>query len=298
MRRGDFNAAWQLSDRVLRARRSSSCDHLPRHCQWLWRGVPLNEKRVLIRCYHGLGDTIQFIRYAPLVKSIAGKVTVAAQAQLIPLLSTVKGIDRLLPLEGNDLGSKHDVEVEVMELPHVFRTTIDTIPSSVPYIRVEKAVPKTPRFAVGIVWAGGDWDQRRSIPAALLAPLAELADIELQIFQVGSALAELRSWRAIMPRWKDIVTEASLIRSLDLMISVDSMPAHLAGALGVPVWTLLHKEADWRWMEGRQDSPWYPTMRLFRQECAGAWQPVIATVACELAKLSAARLDRASCRAI
>jgi ADP-heptose:LPS heptosyltransferase len=92
-----------------------------------------------------------------------------------------------------------------------------------------------------------------------------------------------------MPQWSDIVMEASLVRALDLMISIDSLPAHLAGALGVPVWTLLQKDADWRWMEARADSPWYPTMRLFRQQRAGEWRPVIAAVAAELAELSAAR---------
>jgi hypothetical protein len=276
----------------------------------------LERKRVLIRCYHGLGDTVHFIRYAPLVRATAVEVTVLAQSELLPVLSSVSGIDRLLPLERGDVGLDYDVDVEVMELPHVFRSTLESIPAQIPYIDPSNAVAgdvqlpflsrrswrvdgersggagarlARDKFTVGIVWAAGDWDRRRSIPVSLLAPLANLEGVELQIFQVGAALTERREWHAIMPRWNDIVMEAMLIRDLDLMISIDSLPAHLAGALGVPVWTLLHKEADWRWLEGRSDSPWYPTMRLFRQARPGEWPPVVAAVAKELATFTSAR---------
>ncbi|HEX2230356.1 MAG TPA: ADP-heptose--LPS heptosyltransferase [Candidatus Binatia bacterium] len=316
MRRGDFATAWQLSDIVLRARRAIRCEHLPRHLQWIWDGRSLEGKRVVIRCYHGLGDTVHFIRYAPLVRAMAAEVTVLAQSELLPLLSWVSGIDRLFPLERGETGLDYDVDVEVMELPHVFRTTLESIPAQIPYIDPSNAVDgdvQLPfldlrswrserersggagarlvrdKLTVGIVWAAGDWDPRRSIPISLLAPLANVAGVELQIFQVGAALTEPREWHAIIPRWNDIVMEAMLIRDLDLMISIDSLPAHLAGALGVPVWTLLQKEADWRWMERRNDSPWYPTMRLFRQERPGEWPPVIAAVANELAKVTSAR---------
>jgi hypothetical protein len=288
MRRGDFEAAWRLSDAVLDARATLSCDHLPRHCRWLWDGRPLERKKVLVRCYHGLGDTIHFIRYAPLVKAVAQQVTVLAQAELMPLLATVPGIDRLLPLERSEDALAYDVDVELMELPHAFRTTLETIPARIPYIHSAKASLAREQLAVGIVWAAGDWDRRRSIPPALLAPLAKLPGVELHVFQVGAALTERRGWPAALPQWRDIGEEAALMRGLDLMISIDSLPAHLAGALGVPVWMLLHKQADWRWMEERDDSPWYPTMRLFRQQRLGDWQPVIAAVASELAQVSAA----------
>jgi hypothetical protein len=336
MRRGDFEAAWRLSDFVLRARRGQCCSHLPRHLQWVWDGRSLTGKRVLIRCYHGLGDTVQFIRYARLVKSIAKEVLVLAQGELLPLLSSIEAIDGLAALEAGDTGLCYDVDVEVMELPHVFRTTPENIPAGVPYIyanhplnanppsakrqalssarqngivdvaahsgsdsgRENQGDAITPRAArspaqdkmrVGIVWAAGDWDPRRSVPVGLLAPLAELPGVELQVFQVGAALAEPREWRAVIPQWKDIVTEADLLAMLDLMITVDSLPAHLVGALGIPVWTLLHKDADWRWMESRADSPWYPTMRLLRQQQAGDWRPVIVAVTNELRELSRRR---------
>jgi hypothetical protein len=296
MRRGDFAAAWQLSDAVLCARRALSCDHLPRHLQWIWDGSSLEQKRVLIRCYHGLGDTVQFIRYAPLVKAVAREVIVLAPGELLSLLGTVGGVDRLLPLESAPAAQGYDVDVEVMELAHVFRTTVETIPAKIPYIHAPKAARAArDKLSVGIVWAGGNWDARRSVPAALLAPLARVPGVELHIFQIGPALAEPRRWPAVLPQWNGIIMEAALIRALDLMISVDSLPAHLAGALGVPVWTLLHKEADWRWMQEREDSPWYPTMRLFRQHRAGEWEPVIAAVASELAKRSARDQGAESC---
>jgi hypothetical protein len=349
MRRGEFESAWRLSDAVLRSGYPARCHHLPRHLQSVWDGRPLDGRRVLIRCYHGLGDTIHFIRYAPLVKSRASEVILLAQSELIPLLRTVDGIDRIFPLEAGDGGLDYDADAEVMELPHVFRTTLETIPANVPYFHVGGGLMDPPnngtpghgnaqdvmlsvgeasssrtavvqrdpwrtaqddrtrrqlmsrkrrdsirvylpddKLHVGIVWAAGDWDPRRSIPPELLAPLGEIPGIELHIFQRGAALSDSPPWRALMPQWHDILEEARLMRALDLMISVDSLPAHLAGALAVPVWTLLHREADWRWLKKRNDSPWYPTMRLFRQECGKGWVSVIANVASELASLSAA----------
>jgi ADP-heptose:LPS heptosyltransferase len=245
---------------------------------------------VLIRCYHGLGDTIQFIRYAPMVKALGSQVQVMAPGELLPLLSTVRGIDALAPLERSAAKQDYDVDVEVMELPHVFRSTLNTLPAEIPYLRV----PPAPRLhngslAVGIVWsAGPGWDRRRSICFTEIQPLAKIPGVALFVLQRGAAAAEAIDFGTDIGT-DDIFAAARLMRSLDLVISVDSMPAHLAGALGVPVWTLLHKEADWRWMEAREDSPWYSTMRLFRQSAAGSWRPVIAAVVAELAKLSSGR---------
>jgi hypothetical protein len=285
MRRGEFEAAWTISDAVLRARAGRPCWHWPRHLQYIWDGTPLAGKRVLVRCYHGLGDTIQFIRYAPLLKAIAAEVIVWSQAALIPLLRSLRGIDRLLPLHDGTPQVVYDVDVESMELPHVFRTTPATIPAEIPYLRVEPA-PLTSRagIAVGLVWAAGEWDHgRRSVPFPLLAPLAQVPGVTLHILQRGPALELYQPGFGLASGSDDVVEAARLICALDLVISVDSMPAHLAGALGVPVWLLLDAAADWRWMEGREDSPWYPTMRLFRQERPGVWEPVIARVVAELA---------------
>jgi hypothetical protein len=283
MRAGNWEAAWRVSDRVLASHAGEPCWHLPRHDQWVWDGTPLDGRRVLVRCYHGLGDTLQFIRFAPRVKEIAAGVVVWAQAPLIPLLETVPGIDRLLPLHDGDVGVGHDVDVEVMELAHVFRATPETLPVAVPYLHAEPApLAKHGRLAVGIAWKAGDWDGRRNIPYPLLAPLARIPGVELHILQRGSGLAEREEGFGVLSGSDDPYKAARVMRALDLVVSIDSMPAHLAGALGVPVWTLLHADPDWRWMHGRDDSPWYPTMRLFRQERPGDWEAVIARVAREL----------------
>lgn len=288
MRRGDFAAAWAFSDAVLRSRVGAPCWHLPRHLQYVWDGTPLDGRRVLVRCYHGLGDTIQFSRYLPLVEAVASEVIVWAQPKLIPLLSTMRGGWRYLPLHDGTPEVSFDVDVELMELPHVFRTTLATVPAEIPYLHVDPApLPRDGRLAVGLVWRGGGWDERRSIPFPLLAPLTAVPGVAWHVFQQGPALAEWGGRFGSLPGACDLFAEARVVRALDLMISVDTMAAHLAGALGVPVWNLLQREADWRWMEDRDDSPWYPTMRLFRQERDGEWALVVARVAAELERLAA-----------
>ena len=287
MRRGDFTAAWEVSDAVLASRAGVPCWHLPRHEQYVWDGTPLDGRRVLVRCYHGLGDTLQFIRYAPLLRSIAAGTTFWAQPALIPLLRTVPGIGRLEPLHDGAYEREYDVDVEVMELSHVFRGTPDTLPAAVPYLHVDPApLPRDGRLAVGLAWRAGDWDERRSIPIDLLRPLAEIPGVAIHVLQRGSALRERPADFGTDSGSDDPLEAARVMRALDLVVTVDSMPAHLAGALGVPVWTLLHAEPDWRWMDDREDSPWYPTMRLVRQERAGDWESVIARVAREIAVLA------------
>ena len=288
MRSGAFEEAWKISDADLKSRAGKPCWHLPRHYQYIWDGSSLEGKRVLVRCYHGLGDTIQFIRYAPLVKAIAKEVIVWAQPPLIPLLQTMQGIDQLLPLHDGTPEVAYDVDVEVMELPHIFRTTLSTIPSNIPYLHVEP-MPlslNNGHPSVGLVWKAGDWDTYRNIPFSFLAPLGEIKNINLTILQANAASAGWQEGFGINPGEFSLFDYARIIQGLDLMISIDSMPVHLAGALGVPVWTLLHAKADWRWMDHREDSPWYPTMRLFRQERQGEWGDVIERVKSGLEELS------------
>lgn len=275
MRRGDFEAAWKVSDSVMRARAGVPCTHLPRHFQYFWDGQPLDDKRVLVRCYHGLGDTIQFIRYAPLLRSRAREVIVWAQPKLIPLLRSVPGIDLLLPLHDGVPEVEFDTTVELMELPHVFRTTLATIPAKVPYLHVTPApLRRRNKPAVGITWAAGSWNENRSVPFSALQPLITVSHVDWYVFQREDALNDWPKSLGTISEG-ELCDEARLLAALDLMISVDTMTAHLAGALGVPVWTLLPKDADWRWMEERNDSPWYPTMRLFRQQQQGDWTSVI-----------------------
>jgi hypothetical protein len=285
MRTGEWEAAWRVSDRVLARHAGQPSWHLPRHEQWIWNGTPLDGRRVLVRCYHGLGDTLQFIRYAPLLRAIGAEATFWVQPALIPLLRTMPDAGTLLPLHDGDAGVEYDVDVEIMELAHVFHTTPRSIPGPVPYLHAEPAsLPRDGRLHVGLVWKAGDWDDRRSIPADLLRPLAEVPGVAIHVLQRGGGLAERPADFGVDSGSDDPMEAARTMRALDLVVTVDSMPAHLAGALGVPVWTLLHAEPDWRWMDHRDDSPWYPSMRLFRQPRPGDWPAVVARVAAELAR--------------
>jgi hypothetical protein len=283
MRRGDFEAAWRISDEFLRSRAGKPCWDWPRHLQYVWDGSPLEGRRVLVRCYHGLGDTLQFIRYIPRLAALARNVVVWAQPPLIPLLRTLRAPVEWLPLHDGVPEAEHDVDVELMELPRVFRTTLRDLPADVPYLHAAPAgdvVNSRPdELQAGVVWRCGGWDERRSSGVEAARAWREIPGVRLHCLQRGEARVE---WN---PSWgpdsgsDDVVRTASVMRALDLIITVDSMPAHLAGALGVPVWTLLHANADWRWMTHRPDSPWYPSMRLFRQRASGDWNAVIEAVA-------------------
>lgn len=289
MRRGEYGPAWELSDRMLRERAGTPCGHLPRHLQYIWDGSPIEGRRVLVRCYHGLGDTIQFVRYVPLLKAQGCEVLVWAQPVLLPLLGHVEGIDRLLPLHDGDAGVSREVDVEIMELPHVVRTTLGTLPARVPYVHVDPLTwPPSEMLRAGLVWRAGEWGEHRSIPFEELGPLVEVP-VTWYVLQGYPGLTERPDGFGTVVGATDIVELARAIRALDVVITVDSMAAHLAGALGTPVWTLLSHDPDWRWMADRDDSPWYPTMRLFRQERAGDWEPVIARAARELRTLAAHR---------
>jgi hypothetical protein len=288
IRAGAWDAAWRVSDAVLRARGGVPCTHLPRHEQWVWDGTPLDGRRVLVRCYHGLGDTLQFVRFVPGLRAVASEVTLWAQPALLPLLATMRGVGPCEPLHDGTPGVPFDVDVEVMELAHVARATPATLPPPPHFDLAPARLVRGGRLAVGLAWECGDWNRAtRAVPFELLAPLAQLPGVELPVLQRGAALGECGPSFAVVSGRDDVLEAARVMRALDLVISADSMPAHLAGSLGVPVWTLLPHEADWRWMDGRDDTPWYPTMRLFRQPRPGDWPAVVARVADALARLAA-----------
>jgi hypothetical protein len=295
--RGDFDGAWVVSDRIRQRDSRSGTDAVPRHFQRIWDGRPFDGRRVLIRCYHGLGDTIHFIRYVPLVQHTAHDVIVWAQRDLLSLLERAYCGVKFLELHDGTPDVEYDVDIEIMELPYAFRTTLATIPADIPYLHPpaatlpDRGLPRAssrrgPR--VGIVWRAGDWDTRRSIPFHLIKRLLDLHHIEFYRVQYNSYPSETHANLHPFPNASVWLT-AQFTRALDLVISVDSMPAHLAGALGVPVWTLVTDQADWRWLRDRDDSPWYPTMRLFRQRSPGEWGPVIEDVR---TALQALRLGR------
>jgi len=287
MRRGDFAAAWRISDELLRRRNATEQYALPRHMQSVWDGRPVQGQRVLVRCYHGLGDTIHFIRYAARLKEAAAGVIVWAQPSLIPLLCTVQGIDRLLPLHDGVPDVEYDVDVDVTELPYVFRTTLASIPNDVPYLHVEPAsLPlREGRLRVGLIWQSGDWDKSRSVPFSEIQRLMELDGIDWHILQRDALHAGWDGRLGKISGGNNPLDDARVMRALDLVVSVDTMTAHLAGALGQKIWTLLPVAADWRWLLKRNDSPWYPTMRLFRQKKEGRWETVINELVSELEQL-------------
>jgi hypothetical protein len=290
MRRGDFAEAWALSDAALQARAGRTCWDWPRHRQYVWDGTPLEGRRVLIRCYHGLGDTIQFARLVPEVVRRAREVTLWVQPTLIPLLAHAdRAFGRLLPLHDGTPGVDYDVDVELMELPHALRITWATLPRT-PYLTAApdgRFTRPAGRLAVGLAWRAGEWDEARSLPHKLASELATIPGVRVCWLQdpVNASRFPLAAGEPWCPT--PVAALASAISALDLVITVDSLPAHLAGALGRPTWTLLPAECDWRWMEAREDTPWYPTMRLLRQPRPGDWAAVIQRVKDELAAFAA-----------
>jgi hypothetical protein len=276
-RGGDFGRAWQIADQALALRGGATCWHLPRHEQWVWDGRPLAGRRVLVRCYHGLGDTIQYARFLP---QLSGEVVVWAQPELLPLLRTLPASLELLPLHDGTPETDYDVDVEIMELGHALRITLDALPGRLPYFRVAPAARSTSIFSVGLLAEAGDFMAWRSVPADLL--VSSLTGLPVALF--GLQLGGLPGTTDIST--PDVLTLAARLQALDLVITADTMLAHLSGALDVPTWTLLPTPADWRWMDDRADSPWYPSMRLFRQPSPGDWPSVGRAVRAALADKS------------
>lgn len=298
MLRGDFEAAWRETDRTEDARRRTGEPQaaLPPHLRRVWNGCSIDDKRVLVRCYHGLGDTIHFIRYIPLLKRRAREIYLDCQPPLVPLMLSLQGISETVFLtEGS--APEYDVEVELMELPYILRSTLSTIPRIVPYLSVPPKVREAartrcsaPGFRIGLAWSSGDWNPDRSISLVQLDRLARIPGVRLFSLQRGEASHEISRCPHIdiIDTERDIQSPpetAATTLHMDLVISVDTMVAHLAGALGAPVWLLLPHCADWRWMVDRRDSPWYPTMHLFRQDGPGEWEPVVQEVAQALSGL-------------
>ncbi|MCD6561075.1 MAG: tetratricopeptide repeat protein [Deltaproteobacteria bacterium] len=263
-----------------------------------WDGTAALDKTILIHDEQGLGDTIQFVRYIPMVKSMCGTVILETRKSLINLLQGFPGIDKLVERSSDGKPPVvFDLYVPLLTLPLIFKTKLKTIPANVPYLHADpkKAGCRRNRlgtgYKVGIVWAGRPQhlnDRNRSCTLKQFLPLAEIPGIRLYGLQKGElkGKSEEISQRAglinLGDRFEDFSDTAGAIENLDLVISVDTSVAHLAGAMGKPIWVLLPFIPDWRWMMGRKDSPWYPTMRLFRQERPGDWDSVFRRVTEEL----------------
>jgi hypothetical protein len=246
---------------------------------------------------------LQFCRFLPVLKRLGlARLFVVCPASLLALMKTVGGVDACVTPEGISSLPLPDCWCLMVSIPAFVGTTLDSIPASVPYLQVDerrvaawRARLPADKPKVGIVWGGEarPWKDesatsfsRRHVDARLLVPLLELPDICFVSLQKGEfprsqlvALPEAQRPLDMMDEVADFADTAAIIESLDLVITVDTSVAHLAGALGKPVWILLCSAACWRWLPERDDSPWYPTARLFRQTEAGVWQPVIESVA-------------------
>lgn len=280
MRRGDFRAAWTVSDAVLAARDPATRDDpaLPYHLRWVWDGRPLDRRRVLVRCYHGLGDTLQFARYLPLLRPRVASLAIETQPELAPLLATLPGIDQVVPFDPAHPLPAPDADIEIMELAHALRLP----PPPPPYLAAAPLHPGGPGLLAGLCWAAGGWDPDRSVPIEALAPLAGLPGLRLVSLQRGPAAnaADAGLFATAQDHSMDLVRTARLVAGLDLVVTVDTMIAHLAAALGRPTWLLLKSDADWRW--GQDRSPWYPAVRQFRQPAPGDWATPVAALVREL----------------
>ena len=279
---GDFAAAWRESD-LLRARGAEDPHRF-------WDGKDLRGKRVIVRCLHGLGDAVQMLRYAPALAAMAGTVVWEVPPAMVELTRCFAGVSDVVTWGKGapEVKPEWDSQVEVMELPYLFRTELASLPLAQRYCAVPLAETQRVKecmqgsSGIGLIWSGGRWDPARSIPFEMLRPL--LGHGRLWNLQGGGGQSEGTGLWDVRDCCSDgLLTLAGTIANLRLVITVDTLAAHLAGAMGKPVWVLLQKEADWRWLAEGGTSPWYPTMRLFRQDRRGDWADVIERVCKELA---------------
>ncbi len=286
---GEFDEGWQEYEwRFAVARYDRKFDR-PR-----WSGVPLGGQSILIHAEQGFGDALQFVRYVPAVAERGGKVVLEVPEPLVRLAGTVAGASEIVAA-GDPLPS-FDCHCPLLSLPRVFKTNLATIPNAVPYLRVSaetsagwaERIPTTPGPRVGIAWAGTTVG---AIDLRLLQPLWEFEGVSWFSLQVGErsgdiALLDGVKIADLSPWLTDFAETAAAVCRLDLVISVDTSVAHLAGALGRPTWLLLRYPPEWRWLLAREDSPWYPTARLFRQRKEGDWPEVAREVAAALAQIA------------
>jgi hypothetical protein len=297
MLRGDFASAWRESD-LIRERGAPDAHRV-------WQGDDIAGKRVIVRCLHGFGDTVQFMRYAALLNERAETVIWEVPLAMTFLARCFRSVDHLQTwCEGDVDHRKSDVQVEVTELPYLFRTTVAELPIARRYIDlpaaiIRRAARETGRKTaprVGVVWSAGSWNTTRSIPFDVMRPLFECEDCEFWNLQGGpcrqvEGTCGLRDSAAC----KDgLLPLAGIISQLDLVLTVDTLAAHLAGSLEIPTWLMLQYAADWRWMVGTDDSPWYPSLRLFRQPAGGGWTDVVEAVRTELRHWSHEMTERLS----
>jgi len=288
LKMGRFQEGWEAYESRHQIHRiiPPRCFQAPR-----WEGQPFQEEKLLLVAEQGLGDTIQFVRYVAQAKTLGGQILLECQSRLARLMRSHPAIDQVLT-RGEELTEYHWY-CPLMSLPHIMKTTLATIPRDVPYLNVENPVqfPLSKILHVGLAWAGNSkhaYDNRRS---CRLLDLSGLFDVQgIQWINLQQPFPEIDLHAAgnhfeLQPRdhqCEDLYETAQWISSLDLVITVDTVVAHLAGALNVPVWILLSTACDWRWLTEREDSPWYPSAILFRQKQLGDWKEVVGRVKARL----------------
>ena len=288
---GQFREGWQHYDSRWRDP-AFTADERP-FAQLPWGGEePVQGRTILLHAEQGLGDTLQFVRYAPLLRTRGARVVLQVQAPLVALLADLA--DAVIAREAEP--PPFDLHCPLMSLPRAFGTGLDSIPAEVPYLRAPPAhlslwsarLGERRRRRIGLAISGDPSHPeaaQRSSPAALFLTAFAGVDAELHVLQKDIRAADAPALAALHvhdPLIEDFRDTAALVALMDLVVTVDTAPAHLAGALGVPVWVLLQHGADFRWLSGRTDSPWYPTARLFRQRGYGNWTSVLAEVAAAL----------------
>lgn len=290
MRAGEFAEAWLLCDQVLRERPQVTRDdpRLPYHLRWVWDGREFAGKHVLVRCYHGLGDTIQFARFLPLLARRTASLTLEVQPCLVELIRSIvsREDDVAIDVVAFDLANPlppAECDLEITELDFALRASPDA--ARPPYLFVPGDV--LPDDVIGLCYGAGGWDPERSLPMELLAPICRRSRC-VTLMPEPTAIGVINPGGCPF----DMVATAALVASTKLVITVDTMIAHLAGAMGKPTWLLLKHAPDWRWTPGSTTSPWYPTMRLYHQGKPGDWAGVMERVEQDLASLDFAGVER------
>ncbi len=308
---GDFERGWPEHEWRIKCRKHIGCRiDRPR-----WNGEPLDGRPILLHAEQGFGDTLQFIRYAALVKERGGLVFVVSQTRALRIVARCAGVD--MALDGTSFVPECDVHASLMSLPAIFGTTQSTVPARIPYLSTEPVIverwrqalaaatgahPRTGReptgarvggrgrpLLVGVAWQGSPTnpnDHWRSFPLAKLAPVADVPGVQLVNVQAVDGLEQIAALAGRFPiidlesgRRREFTDTAAILSLLDLVITPDTAVAHLAGGLGIPVWLAISTVGEWRWMVHREDSPWYPTMRIFRQTALHDWDGVFRRMA-------------------
>ncbi|MFZ3226675.1 MAG: tetratricopeptide repeat protein, partial [Xanthobacteraceae bacterium] len=298
---GDYREGWKQYEHRWETKHFAG--HRPNYPQPMWRGEDITGKRIVLNAEQGMGDVIQFVRYAPLVAARGAEVILAVPRPLKALMATVPAIS--LVVANGDPIPEFDVFCPLMSLPLVFGTELETVPANIPYLRPyadriaawQPRLPDNGRARVGICWAGNPGfgnDRHRSVPLERFAALFEVTGIDFVSLQkevnpAHAALLEQHGISRLGEQFEDFADTAAVVAMLDLVVAVDTSVAHLAGAMGRVTALLVPFSPDWRWLLDRENSPWYPTMRLFRQTATGDWEGVIERVRRELTEVSQRR---------